>query len=121
MKLDHDVVRNLLLKLETEQKLNEPYILNSSNSTDSELYAAIKLEEAGLIEADIHRYYDRKTVIFIRSMTFDGHTFLDNIRPENSWEKTKSLLKNLGGASLGMAADIAAKVTAELLEKQLHN
>ena len=122
MKLDFDIVRDLLLDCEENLGLNEFFQLSTfmENSivSDEEIYAAMKLNEAGFIEAKIQKYLDGNITILIKSITWTGHQFLDNIRPKQSWDKVKDIAKKLGGASITLLAEIAPKVTAELINSQ---
>jgi Hypothetical protein (DUF2513) len=53
----------------------------------------------------------------ILRMTMAGHEYLDSVRDPKVWNKTKSVLENVGGsAALEVIKDVAAKVTAELLK-----
>lgn len=119
MKLNHDKVRELLLYIEENLELGKHLNLNVNNSDDETLYAASKLIEAGYLQGKINQFMDGNSMIFINSISWSGHEFLDNIRSEQGWEKTKTIVKNIGGASISLVSDFSAKVTAELISKQL--
>lgn len=119
MKLNHDNVRELLLNLEENLPLNDSLQLDPSNTDPETLYSALKLIEAGFIEGNQIKFIDGDFMILIHSITWNGHEFLDNIRPKTTWEKTKSLAKTIGGSSLPMLGKIASKVSADMINKQL--
>lgn len=120
LKLDFDIVRKLLLYIEENVYRNNFLMLSSyNNDTEEEIYAAIKLHEAGFIDAHINKFIDGNIRIIVRSITWNGHEFLDNIRPETSWKKTKNIAQKIGGASLNILSDISAKVTADIIKSQL--
>lgn len=119
MKLDHDNVRELLLQLESNLPINSMLKLNQSNTDEKTLYSALKLLEAGFLDGEYLPYIGGDFLIIIKSITWSGHEFLDNIRSEEGWKKTKTIIKNIGGASISLVSDFSAKVTAELISKQL--
>lgn len=119
MKLNPDNVRNLLLHLEENLDFGETIHLQTGDTDPDTLYTATKLIEAGYIKGSVNHFMGGGCLIIIQSITWSGHQFLDNIRPETSWEKTKSLSKQIGGASLDILSKIAVKVTADLINGQL--
>jgi hypothetical protein len=50
----------------------------------------------------------------ISSLTWDGHEFLDNIKNNDIWEKTKNRISDLPGIALKVVAAIAQ---AEMMKK----
>lgn len=121
MKLNHDNVRCLLLSLEENLPLNSCIELNMSNSDEDTLYSALKLLEADYINGKQVKFMGGDFLILINSITWTGHEFLDNIRPETSWEKSKRTASKIGGASIKILSEIASKITAELINTQLWN
>lgn len=119
MKLNHDNVRDLLLNLEENLPLNDSIQLDPSSCDQETLYSALKLIEAGFIDGKKIGFMGGDFLIYIKSITWEGHQFLDNIRPKTSWEKSKQTASKIGGASIKILADIAAKVTAELINNQI--
>ena len=53
------------------------------------IYTAKKLCEAGYVNGDITYDYAKQTYVQIDSITWDGHTYLDNIRELKVWDRTK--------------------------------
>ena len=119
MKLNHDSVRELLLDLEENLDLLDQVKLNQENSPEDKLYAAIKLIEAGYLDGTVQQFIGEDFEIWINSITWEGHQFLDNIRPKTSWETSKTTAAKIGGASIKILSDIAAKVTSDLINNQL--
>lgn len=119
LKLNLDSVRELLLDLEENLNLVDTVELNQENTSEDKLYAAMKLIEAGYIDGKIQRFMGGDFLIWIKSITWEGHQFLDNIRPKTSWETSKKTASKIGGASIKILSEIAAKITAELINNQL--
>ena len=126
MKLDFDIMRDLLIEIENELNLGDILYLSNSPITEDldsqeKIYAAIKLHEAGYINASVSTFTDRTYRITITGLTYEGLKFLDNIRAKNSWEKAKKLAQNIGGVSVQILSDLACQISTELINKQLHN
>ena len=107
MKLDYDCLRSLLLKLEDFENLDDDLCYQSMTLDDMEkaltnfskneiAYATLKAKEGGLINANIVNADDCIYTCIYSSLTYDGHQFLDNVRNNNIWNKTKSIAKELG-------------------------
>lgn len=88
-------------------------------SSSDVVYALQKLEEAGFVNAKITRTLNGGIFVFVTDITWYGHEFLDNIRPQTAWEKTKGVVSQIGGASLNIMSTVASKVITELIHNQL--
>ena len=118
MKLNYDCLRKILLTIENELDWNEHLQFCYTNLVDmtealtdfskAEIAYASKMAiEAGLIDAHI---YDCDTcIIDIRyyGLTYEGHQFLDTVRENKIWKKTKDIINSAGGASLSIMKSIA--------------
>ena len=85
MKLNHDCVRDLLLYIEENSSYNERLHLNTITikdySTENIIYTADKLIEAGYLDCIRSVLMNsRMPDIKVKSITYEGHKFLDNIR-----------------------------------------
>lgn len=123
MKLNIDCIRDLLLLVEQQplgKELTLPEIESAlSQYTDDEIiYTCLKLDEAGfIILATVSMM--RSTVPVIRSvkeLTYNGHQFLENIKNDNNWKKTKSIAKEIGSFSLSCLKDVAANVVSSAIK-----
>ena len=99
MKRDMELVRKILL--ETEEESNNPleWVVLNIEGYDPELvsYHVKIMAEAGLIEAK-----DLSTLGSFewhpKSLRWEGHEFLDTVRNETVWAKTKEVVKSKGGS-----------------------
>lgn len=123
LKLKHDCVRALLLAIEADiphgeflyaDDLREKQDLKNFNIEDV-VYTIEKLEEAGFINANVLKSLSDVESAYVESLTFSGHTFLDNIRDDGIWKETKSKAAQVGSASLGILADIAGSYIKQKL------
>jgi hypothetical protein len=115
MKLNHDCVRDLLLVIEEEATLNT--VLNQDSllshdrlktySEDDFYYSFLKVKEAGFINGDARILHDFRTVV-VKSLTYEGHLFLDNIRDNTAWEGAKKKAgKSLASISLSLMSELS--------------
>lgn len=122
MKLDQDLIRNLLLELESQEhdsSLSEKQLheFSDENKIDWKqlIYTIQRLNEAGYIDAKIS-YADNDVYwVNINNITYDGHLFLDNIRDKTVWEKTKKRLSNIASVSLPIISEVASVIIKEQL------
>ena len=122
MKLDYNCIRDVLLYLEDNLKINEP--LHSKNieldySFETIQYSVFKLEEAGYIQAQIIVADGLDKTAIINDITFYGHEFLNTVRPKTVWENTKDVSVKLGVKSISALSQIASQIATQLIKKEL--
>jgi len=115
MKLKKECVRDLLLYFEKnlsyENEIQANCITLKKYTKDDILYTSDKLLEAGLINAKKEKWIlSNQPIIIVSSITTNGHRFLDSIRSQEIWRKTKSKLKSLGSVSIEIISQVAASV-----------
>ena len=124
MKMDIDCIRSVLLELEelpldiyTTEDLTKSIKKYGIKSVE---YSIIKLEEAGYIRAGIARTLSGDVEVYcISDITFSGHQFLEKIRDNQVWQKTKNVAGSIGTRALDLIAQIATGVLTELVNKHL--
>lgn len=126
MKLNHDCIRDLLIYLEDTLPIDGFLRVNQLTlgiySKDDLIYTAQKLEEAGYIKCKNSRYVgDDLPCVDIYSITYQGHQFLDNIRDEKVFAKTKSMLSMLKSVSIEIVSETASKVITNMINQQLNS
>lgn len=122
MKLDKDLVRDVLLKLEDDE--GDPRALKDIEvpgfTREQVSYTIQKLSEADLVEAhnlsDFAGHDWRAT-----SLTYEGHEFLDTIRDGKIWRETKRIANEAGVYTLHALMQTAkAVVKSELAKHGVH-
>lgn len=111
MERDDDFIRSLLLEYEQGDDiyLLAVLVLNSSREDLKRHHHAELLCDAG--------YFERVNDGVYR-MTTQGYDYLEVIKSENVWKKTKEGAAQLGGTTLAMMKDLAvAYVKQEAAEK----
>lgn len=119
MKRDLDLIREILIFIEENAELNENLYLSDFQQLNKPLdeiaYQLQLLNDAGFIESKEIKaigLYD----CFVDRMTMYGHEYLDSIRNETVWSKTKEKLNVIGGsASLSVVQTLATTVAKALL------
>ena len=132
MKRDMDIVRKLLLEteaLESSKVLQVVYFdrgtaaalgIAGREASDigdaAELYNASLLADARLANCDLRRYSHGTGEIRIESLTWEGHEFLDSIRSEEVWRRSKS---RLAESIEGVSFTVIKKIAEDIAEKML--
>ncbi|WP_339010487.1 DUF2513 domain-containing protein [Fusobacterium varium] len=115
MRLNPDCIRDILLKLE---EITDGSIVfdvgeyNYQEYTDKyssqEFYYHVR-------QCFYHNFLigtDRGNYINVRDISPAGHAFLENIRNDNNWNKTKEIATKVGSFSLNALKDIAVGVVS---------
>lgn len=122
MKLNPDCIRDVLLYLEDNLYINKNKFskitldelkehFNSEYLDEDILYSVYNLNEVGFIEGRIKDCNDIKIFYCdIENITWNGHQFLNTIRPKSIWEATKSGASKLGIMSMHALSSISMAV-----------
>lgn len=122
LKLNKDLIRLLLLDLESQEsnssfgsKEIEEFSERNNVLVDETLYVIARLIEAGYIVGDIKYASDQPYFYYISTITYQGHEFLDSIRDPKIWTDTKKAASTFGSVSL----DILSQIATNLISKNL--
>lgn len=123
MKRNWDIVREILTRLEALSSTNEFLQLDSfPDERASEISYHIELLlDAGLIDGQMLKALGPGPHdFFAQRLTWGGHEFLDSIRSDTVWEKTKKTFVT-GGVemTLELIKSVAAEVSKTLLKGAL--
>lgn len=120
MVLKHDCIRDTMLYLEEHMNRLGYYdshdIKLASYSQDDIDYTVEKLDEAGYLKINSKHMSGN---ILIKCITYNGHQFLDDIRDNKVWSKTKSILSNFSSTSINMVQNIATQVISNIVSKSI--
>lgn len=98
MKRDMDLVREILLEIEksyVSTAIRDLHIDGYDKETIA--YHCKILHEAGLVSEYIPRYADNGLfAFFVGGLTWEGNDYLDKIRDNTIWKKTKDIIKDKG-------------------------
>jgi Hypothetical protein (DUF2513) len=103
MKLNLDLVRAILLRIEEAPPNQDVGSLHLEGYDEDEVLAHIDLlAEQDLINANIVQAGSgdkRIYAAYVKNLTWEGHQFLDNARNEEVWNRTKKIVKERGGSA----------------------
>lgn len=127
MKLNPDCVRDILLTIENHPV---PMNLNFYNfcdllpnySKDEILYCCKRLHEANYLNlkfVSIPNYTPQ--LDGIGDLTFYGHEFLENIKNDSNWNKTKNIASKVGSFSFEVIKEISTSVISDVIKKVMFN
>lgn len=112
MQRDMELIREILLVIEKNPQMDgtREFYFNSAeemgitdHSSDEVAYNLSLLVKARFVEGSESPFLP----MMVRTLTWNGHEFLDSIKDKGIWEKTKERIKGLSGVTLGVIAAIA--------------
>ena len=116
MKIDMDLARNILFKIEDYQEPNGWIDIKFEDYSNEEISYHIKLlSQAGLIEAEDltdSSGFEWKA----KSLTWKGHEFLEAARSNTRWNDAKKFILEKGGS---LTFDILKTVLTEIIKGSL--
>ena len=128
MKLVPDAVRDIMLYLEENLtlevvdnkpeyssisylKLADELVPSKHYSKEEVVYAIQQLCQCDMIKAHITTGKSRRYITCdIYDISWTGHEFLNNIRPQTVWEATKEKATKLGGMSIKALAFLSSTI-----------
>lgn len=138
MKRDMDLIRSILMEIETDQQINGHFVLSDADimsnlnaERPAVQYHLRLLMDAGYIEgkdllADTNKiqvgdgasiFRESGSSITISRLTWEGHEFIDSVRDNNVWAKTKGYLKDVGGVGIDVLKDVAKAVVKDQIKQ----
>lgn len=125
MKLNPECIRDVLLEIENEASFDsvfnydgdEPQQQLAKYSPNEVMYHIRQASLSGLITEPDYYYSDYSCSI--GDLTPKGHEFINNIRQDTNWNKTKEVAKSVGTTSLRALVDISTGVISTLINQHL--
>jgi hypothetical protein len=114
MKRNWETIREILSRLEDLPRTDSTLQLSDfSPDRRSEIsYHTELLIEAGLIEGDMHGHLGPgPSDFFAKRLSWSGHEFLDAVRSDTVWAKTK---KTFAAKGVEMTFDLVKSVASEI-------
>ncbi|MCQ2032236.1 DUF2513 domain-containing protein, partial [Stutzerimonas zhaodongensis] len=122
MKLDKDLVREILLAVEASDHDPRSWIsLDVAGKTPMEVsYHIMLLHDAGLIVGQSHNHLGPNGFKWeAKHLTYRGHEFLDTVRDGEVWRRTKAGAEKAGVAGLGVLLELGKAYGKEVLKEKL--
>ncbi|MTC88019.1 DUF2513 domain-containing protein [Streptococcus uberis] len=123
MKLDPELIRNILLDFEELHHYPTPLAFtdNSQFNRSKEydvnvfIYHCKLLLDAGFIDWKPNFVWGGKLYnSFLYGITYEGHQFLDSIRSPEVWRETKTTAQKVGVFSLNFLSQTASQIISNL-------
>lgn len=123
MKLNHDLIRYVLLSIEESKEITGPSektlltsIKKYGNFDWNDIaYTIDKLNEANFITGKVIWANNHPSLIMPGNLTLEGHKFLDNIRDNKVWQNTKDIISKFENVSLSIISSVAANLISSKL------
>lgn len=130
MKFNLDCARDILFLLEDKPTITPDLEFDSINiqeiADDLDKYeiqdianTLLLLEEADFIVAEALGGNDSLCDFTVVRITYDGYQFMESIRSDSVWDKTKSVCTKVGSFSISVISQIAVSIIASLVNAQL--
>ncbi|WP_109260935.1 DUF2513 domain-containing protein [Hyphobacterium indicum] len=119
MKMDLELVRQILLKAEAEMPANQSITWSESDFPDHDIPvvgAHVELMmEGGLLRDEKLSWME--DAVFVQGVTYDGYQYLEAVRDADVWERTKDVAEKGKGFSVDVLRDVAISI----IKKQISN
>lgn len=122
MKLDKDLVREILLAIEaSDHDPRSGITLKVDSKTPMEVsYHVMLMNDAGLIVGQNHNHLGPNGFNWeAKHLTYQGHEFLDTVRDGEVWRRTKDAAEKVGGAGLGFLLELGKTYGKQVLKERL--
>lgn len=129
MKINYDCMRDILIFLEDNLLYDDelsPNIISLDNLKSAQelnyslqdiAYSSLMLNEAGLINVHISNADNCIIDIYYLSITYEGHQYLEKIRSDKVWTKTKGVLSKIGATSIDIITKVASNIIVEMAKQ----
>jgi len=117
MKRDIDLIKEILIQIEKSNQVKGWINIQIPGRSSKEVYYHIKLlHEAGLIEA-VNQSTKSGFMWVAKSLTWNGHEFLDAARNDTVWENLKNKVKEHGGnVPFYVVKDLLVQISKDLIK-----
>lgn len=126
MRLNVDCVRDVLLAIESAEFNQTLTVLELSQklpkySKEEIHYTCVKLYEGKYIDAILQPFAKKAipAVVAINCLTYDGHKFIDTVRDNTIWKKTKSTISEIASVSFSILQSVASQLIMDAISGKL--
>lgn len=128
MKRDMDMIRDLLLKIEGGQTNFETASKEEADMLGIPADDALSQEDADKLNGHIDLLEDAGFIsvearmgggsVWIKGLTWNGHEFVETIRDEEIWSKTKETAKKAGTGAIEFVWKIAKEIAKAEIKRR---
>ncbi len=125
MKRNMDLCRDLLMFIEKEDRLTTSKVktvIEKGYELNEILYHCQLLQEHGYVrEFEYKGALGRLTFLDFSGLTWEGHDFIDKIRENTVWNKTKDVITQKGlPMALEVVQQVATAVITSMTQAAIH-
>ena len=122
MERDFSLIREILLRIEEQPGLGEDLDLSVQGYAEKTIVYNLDLAiKAGLVKGQVRWAADTSNIytVNVRSLTWEGHDFLDSIRQEDVWKATQEKAATAGHNIAQLSLDIIKGIAISVIKGQL--
>ena len=122
MKRDMDLVRSILIAAEkSDGPLDVLKLCESGISARDAAFQVELMEAHGLIEAACKYSFEHMpTIVKVKSLTWEGYDYLDAIRSDSVWQRSKAAIKEaVGDAPLSVIKEVCSELASAMIKSNL--
>lgn len=124
MKLNPDCIREILFAIEETTTMHRAFYLDEDNCIDIFPKYNFDIVFYHIRQCDMYGYLYKASFSISNSCTIidltpKAHEFINNIRKDDNWHKTKNIALKVGSFSLDTLSKIATGVISSLIKAQL--
>ena len=126
MRLDLDCIRDILFTAEEVTTIDKPCFINQNYQQYSRLkkydfsVLAYHVHQCALSDFFTKANFDMQWNCIIVDLSPKGHEYIANIRSDNIWNKTKSVISKIGGVALSMVPEIVSPIISSQIPTLLN-
>ena len=121
MRLNNDCIRDILLYIEENITESQPTVdveelisaLGHKYDQDTICYHIRQIDKSGLVD-DV--CYADDGPVFVCDLSWEGHTYVNDIRDNKVWDKLKDVTKGLASVSLSVLMDKAPDIVKSFIK-----
>ena len=122
MKRDMDLVRSILIAAEkSDGPLDVLKLCESGISSRDAAFQVELMEAHGLIEATCKYSFEHMpTIVKVKNLTWEGYDYLDAIRSDSVWQRSKTAIKEaVGDAPLSVIKEVCSELASAMIKSNL--
>ena len=117
MRRDLDLVRDILKTCaDSTGPVDAATFTDDTHPLESIVYHIRIMREAGLIHATVTSTWDGVVRARVDSLTWEGNDFLDSVRSNQLWAKTKQrIASTVGSVAFSVVKDVATSIATTMI------
>ena len=124
MRLNPDCIRQILFEVEANTGYKEPMlfcpeIMEKMNFPEDVILYHVKQCELYGFFTHVTHYTNGDDDVLIDDLTPKGHEFIQKIREDNVWNKTKSIAGSVGSFAISVISNIASNVIEKAILQKI--